>query len=211
VAATTKARSRAEPVPHTRHYESPLRRQQAAETRQRIIAAGCDLLHGSSVRDWQPLTIRGVAHQAGVNERTVYRYFTNERGLRDAVMHQLEQDAGIDLAGMTLEDISEVTVRTLSHISSYPREAKPALDPTLSEAHSRQREALIHALAGHTRGWSASEKGRAAAMFDVLWSVASFERLVSDWQMDNGDAIATVTWAIELIAEGVRNGVRPTS
>jgi AcrR family transcriptional regulator len=157
------------------------------------------------------LTIRGVAQQAGVNERTVYRYFTNERGLRDAVMHQLEQDAGIDLAGMSLQDISEVTARTLSHISSYPREAKPPLDPTLSEAHTRQREALINALAGYTTAWSAAEKARAAAMFDVLWSVSSFERLVTDWQMDNEDAIRTITWAIELIAEGVRRGIRPTS
>ena len=221
MAATTKARSstggpshppsKAEPARHTRQYESPLRRQQAAETRERIIAAGCDLLHRSSIRDWRPLTIRGVAQQAGVNERTVYRYFTNERGLRDAVMHQLEQDAGIELAGMSLQDISEVTARTLSHISSYPREAKPPLDPTLSEAHTRQREALINALAGYTTAWSASEKARAAAMFDVLWSVSSFERLVTDWQMDNEDAIRTITWAIELIAEGVRRGIRPTS
>jgi hypothetical protein len=48
-------------------------------------------------------------------------------------------------------------------------------------------------------------------VFDVLWSVSSFERLVTDWQMDNEDAMATVTWAIELMAEGVRAGVRPTS
>jgi hypothetical protein len=70
---------------------------------------------------------------------------------------------------------------------------------------------LINALAGYTTAWSAAEKARAAAMFDVLWSVSSFERLVTDWQMDNEDAIRTITWAIELIAEGVRRGIRPTS
>src|SRR6185437_13392666 len=69
----------------TRHYESPVRRQQALETRQKIIEAGCKVLRRSGIRDWRGLTIRGVAEQAGVNERTVYRYFGNERGLRDAV------------------------------------------------------------------------------------------------------------------------------
>jgi AcrR family transcriptional regulator len=188
-----------------------MRRQKAEATRERIIVAGRDLLRRSSVRDWRSLTVRGVAEQAGVNERTVYRYFTNERGLRDAVMHRLEQDAGIDLAGMRLQDISDVTARTLTQISSFPREEQPLLDPTLHDAHQRQREALLAALDEHTTEWSASEKAGAAAMFDVLWSVASFERLVTDWQLGSEEAIGTITWAIDLIAAGVRQGVRPNN
>ncbi len=87
-------------LPRRRHYDTSLRQKRAAETRERIVTAGVELLHGSSIRDWRPLTIRGVAERAGVNERTVYRYFGNERGLRDAVMQRLEEEAGIDLAGM---------------------------------------------------------------------------------------------------------------
>ena len=88
------------PRPATRRrrpYDSTLRRQRAAETRARIIAAGSALLRGSSVRDWHGLTIRAVAEEAGVNERTVYRHFVNEQGLHDAVMHRFEEEAGIDL------------------------------------------------------------------------------------------------------------------
>ncbi len=77
--------------PEVRKYDSPMRRQRAVETRERIVTAGCRILQSSSVRDWRALTIRCVAERAGVNERTVYRYFGNERGLRDAVMHRLEQ------------------------------------------------------------------------------------------------------------------------
>jgi AcrR family transcriptional regulator len=83
-----------------------VRRQQAVETRERIIEAACTLLRRSGIRDWRALTIRGVALQAEVNERTVYRYFGNERGLRDAVMHRLEEKAGIELEGMRLEDVA---------------------------------------------------------------------------------------------------------
>src|SRR5580698_7026905 len=116
-APVTRERRSDAPVPTRRTYDGTLRRRRAAETRERIIAAGSELLHGSSVRDWRGLTIRAVADRAGVNERTVYRHFTNEQGLRDAVMQQFEDDAGIDLRGMQLEDVADVMARIFAHVS----------------------------------------------------------------------------------------------
>ena len=197
-------------MPTQRQYDSPLRRQRAVETRERIVAAGCRLLHNSSIRDWRALTIRGVAERAGVNERTVYRYFGNERGLRDAVMHRLEQEAGIDLEGMRLDDIADIAARIFAHVSSYPLRSKPPLDPTLTDANLRQRTALFGALDDWTAEWSESDRDAAAALFDVLWNVATYERLVSEWQMDRDQAIRTVTWAIGLVREAVCAGRRPT-
>jgi hypothetical protein len=49
----------------------------------------------------------------------------------------------------------------------------------------------------------------AAAMFDVLWSVASYERLVVDWQLHRERAIRGITWVIGLVEQAVRNGDRP--
>jgi AcrR family transcriptional regulator len=167
-------------------------------------------LRRSSIRDWRALTIRGVAQEAGVNERTVYRYFGNERGLRDAVMHRLERNAGIDLEGMRLDDIADIATRILVHVSSYPLRWKPALDPTLSNANLRQRTALFGALGDWTAEWPESDRVSAAALLDVLWSVATYERLVSDWDMERDEAIRTITWAISLVQEAVRSGRRPT-
>ena len=96
-----------------RSYDRTLRREQAAETRERILASGSELLHGASVRNFKRLTVRAVAERAGVNERTVYRHFGNERGLHDAVMHRLEEEAGIDLEGMQLGDIAKVACSNL--------------------------------------------------------------------------------------------------
>ena len=141
------------------------------------------------MRDWRALTIRGVAEQAGVNERTVYRYFGNERGLRDAVMQRLEQEAGIDLDGMELGDVADMAARIFTHVSSYPLRPKPPLDPTLADANLRQRSALFAALAESTARWSEMERHAVAALLDVLWSVATYERLVSDWEMDSDEAI----------------------
>jgi AcrR family transcriptional regulator len=196
-------------VPTPRKYDSPVRRQRAGETRARIVDAGCRVLQHSSIRDWRALTIRGVAEQAGVNERTVYRYFGNERGLRDAVMQRLEEQSGIELAGMRLDDVADIAARIFEHVSSYPLRPKPALDPTLADANLRQRRALFGALDDATARWPDADRAAAAAVLDVLWSVATYERLVSDWDMDGAEATRTVTWAIGLVADAVEQGRRP--
>jgi hypothetical protein len=46
-------------------------------------------------------------------------------------------------------------------------------------------------------------------MLDVLWSVAAYERLVVDWQLDREQAIRSITWVIGLVEEAVRKGRRP--
>lgn len=193
-----------------RKYDSPVRRQRAGETRERILDAGCRVLEQSSIRDWQALTVRGVAELAGVNERTVYRYFGNERGLRDAVMHRLEQHSGIELDGMGLGDVGGMAARIFEHVASYPLRPKPALDPTLADANLRQRRALLGALDDAAPEWSEADRRATAALLDVLWSMATYERLVADWGMDGGDASRTATWAIEVIADAVRQGRSPS-
>jgi AcrR family transcriptional regulator len=77
-------------APARRRYDSPVRRERAAQTRERILAAGAELLHGFPIWNWGALTVPAVATRAGVTERTVYRYFANERALRDAVLGRLE-------------------------------------------------------------------------------------------------------------------------
>jgi AcrR family transcriptional regulator len=196
-------------VQRRRRYDNTLRRERAAQTCGRIVTAGAELLRGSSIRDWGALTIRAVAERAGVNERTVYRHFANERVLRDAVMHRLEQEAGIDLTQMRLEDIADVTARMFRHVSAYPLDPRSPLDPTLRDANQRQRDALVAAVAERAARWSAADRTLAAATFDVLWGVASYERLVVDWQLDREEAIRAITWVIELVEEAVREGRRP--
>ena len=46
-------------------------------------------------------------------------------------------------------------------------------------------------------------------MFDALWAVDNYERLVGEWDLDAEQAIRGMTWVIELVAEAVRDGRRP--
>jgi len=192
-----------------RPYDSPLRKARAAETSERIVAAGADLVRESSLRDWDGVTIRAVAERAGVNERTVYRHFANERALRDAVMQRLEEQAGIDLDDLQLDGVAGVATSIFMHVSNYPLEARPPLDPTLLAANRRQHDALMNAVAAHAEQWPAADRRLAAAALDMLWSAGSYERIVRDWQLDRDEAIRAITWVIGLVEEAVREGRRP--
>jgi AcrR family transcriptional regulator len=192
-----------------RRYDSAIRRERAAQTRERIVTAGAELVRNTSIRDWRGVTIRAVAERAGVNERTVYRHFANERALRDAVMHRLEDEVGIDLSEVCLDDLPEVVTRLFTHVSAFRLETRPPLDPTLVEANRRLHDALNAAVAEHTAGWPAADRKVAAAALDVLWSVGSYERVVRDWQMGRDEAIRTITWMIGLVAQALREGRRP--
>jgi AcrR family transcriptional regulator len=200
---TTPSPRVATPPAARRPYDNTLRRQRAAETRARIITAGSELLHSSSVRDWRGLTIRAVAKKAGVSERTVYRHFVNEQGLHDAVMHELEEEAGIELRGMQLEDVADVTARIFAQVSSYPPDARQPLDPTLLDAKQRQHEALVAAVVARAGTWTDVDRTLAAAVLDVLWSVASYERMVVDWQLDRTEAERGIRWVIGLVRRAI--------
>jgi AcrR family transcriptional regulator len=199
----------ADAKPKRRRYDSPLRRQRAAETRERIISAGVDLLHEFPVWNWRALTVRAVAKQAEVNERTVYRHFANERELREAVFARQQQDAGVDLQGLELEHLPDLTKRILEYVSTFPIEPRNVIDPTLREAGRRNREALLAAVTRASDGWPEADRTLVAALLDVLWSVASYERLVADWELDPKEATRGVTWLIRLVENAIRDGRGP--
>jgi AcrR family transcriptional regulator len=198
-----------EAVRQRRRYDSPLRRQRAADTRERIVRAGAELLHGVPIWNWRALTVRAVAQRAEVNERTVYRHFSTERELRDAVMTRLERESGVELEGLRLDGLQDLTARMFRYVSAFPLEPRTPPDPTVAAANERQRRALLAAVAPMTEDWSPGERAIAAAMFDVLWSVVSYERLVAGWDLDSGSAITGITWVIGLVEDAIRRGVRP--
>jgi AcrR family transcriptional regulator len=75
----------AEPV-KARRYESPLRREQAAATRRRILGAAQELFE----RDGYAATsMAAIATAAGVSLKTVYLAFETKSGLLRALWHLL--------------------------------------------------------------------------------------------------------------------------
>jgi AcrR family transcriptional regulator len=197
--------------PTRRRYDSPMRREKAAATRERIIAAGADLARGLSSWDWDELTFRAVAERAGVSERTVYRHFPSERHLHDAVMRRLEDDAGITYEDVGLTDVAEATARVFTSLHRFAAEQSldgPS-DPTFVGADQRRRDALIRAVTTRAPHWSDDQRTAIAALLDVLWSPLTYERLIRAWKLDDTRTIAAVQWLIVKLVDAVDNEQPP--
>jgi AcrR family transcriptional regulator len=192
-----------------RKYDSPVRRRQVEETRERIIRSGADLLHGFPVWNWSALTVDAVAERAGISKRTVYRYFASERSLRDAVMVELQREADISIEGLRLEDIADVTRRRMRFTAQFPLIPRTPRDPTVAAVNERQRTALVDAVRAAAPDWGDDDCEQAAAMLDVVWGVVGYERLLADWEFDGERAIAALTWVVGLIEQAIRDGARP--
>ncbi|NKQ51570.1 TetR/AcrR family transcriptional regulator [Amycolatopsis sp. K13G38] len=199
-----------DPEPRRRPYDSPIRRQRAAQTRERIVAAGAELVHERPVWDWRLLTARTVAERAGVNERTVYRHFATERGLRDAVLQRLQQEAGVTAAGtIELDDIADITARTFAYVSSFPTAERKPADATFAAVDKRRRDSLLDAVGRAAADWPEEDRTAAAAMLDVLWSLVSYERLVTAWELDPKQATRAIRWVMGMVENEIRQGRRP--
>lgn len=199
------------PTGESRRYDSPVRRQKANETRERILAAGSVLAHSFPTWDWRGLTAGAVAECAGVNKTTVYRHFPTEQELHGAIMHRLEEEAGISYEGLELADINPLIERAFGHLSSFAAhsEAHPDLAAPTSLADQRRRDALLHAVTPETTGWSSTQRRMAAAILDLLWSRNSHERLTEVWNFDRDEALQAATWGIDLLLEAIRDDHRP--
>ena len=193
-----------------RRYDSTLRRERAAQTRQRIVDAGADLVHSFASWDWRELTIRAVADRAGVHERTVYRHFPTEQHLRTVVLARLEQEAGIDPYGVTLDAMGE-HVRTLfQYLSTLSSSAAPPVDSALEDEDRRRKEGLVAAVGAAAPGWSDDDRTMTAALIDVLAGLPSYRRFVSGWRLSPEQATLATSWLLGLLAREV-HGDRPPS
>jgi AcrR family transcriptional regulator len=166
-------------------------------------------MHGFPVWKWTELTVPAVARRAGVTERTVYRHFGGERDLRDAVLERLRQEAGVNLEGLELADLKDVAARIFEYVSSFPIEARVTTDPSVAAENERQRAALLRAVRPVAKDWSTADLKIAAGMFDVLWSPASYERLVAEWDLPPKDAIRAITWVMRLLEAAIQSSSGP--
>lgn len=192
-----------------RRYNSPLRQQQSAATRERIVAAGARLVHSYPAWDWTNLTAPAVGERAGVSERTVQRHFATERQLRDAVLQRMLEESGIALHDMELDHFANVTERMFAYLSSFAIAPEPVSDPSFASMDELRRDALLNAVVRATPGWADSDREAAAAVLDIFWNPPTYERLVAVWGFDSERAIHALSWLIRLTEEAIRDGRHP--
>jgi AcrR family transcriptional regulator len=183
-------------------YHSPLRRAQAAGTREQILDAVARLVE----RGDDP-TYAAVAKLAGVQERTVYRHFPMKSDLHRAFwarLHESEQalvDSVKDLASLR-----ELVTRTFRGFD----EKEPLIRALLHSEHGREirlatnearRSRFERVAATHAPERDRSSRRRVAAVAQVLSSAMAWEYLRDYWDMDANEASATVHAALTALLE----------
>jgi len=197
------------PEPQTREprrYHSPVREQRTAETRDRIVRAGVALVEGLPKLDWSVMTFQAVADGAGVSKRSVFRHFANERELHAAIMQRLQERAGVTYDDVDLDDIAVVARRVFEALSSLSVSSfvvEPE-DPAFTSMDRARGDALRNAVAAAAPNWSPKRQALAAGVLDVLWSPASYERLIAHWGASPEDAITAIQWAIGLVVHNLQ-------
>lgn len=192
-----------------RPYASVVRRAQTEATRSRILAAGSALAHRAQSWNWSELTIRAVAAQAGVSERTVYRHFATERQLHEALLRQLEQEAGVRYEGMRVDDLSKATARLFESLPSFAA-APVAIRQQISSARDQvRRESILRAVHDITPSWPDAQRQMVAAILDAIGTPPIYERLVAGWRLSTQDATSAASWAVETLVDAIREGAAP--
>lgn len=201
----------ATPTEGTRRYDSPLRRERSAETRERILEAGSAVVHDLSSWDWRGVTVREVARRAGVHERTVHRHFATEHDLRAALLQRLVEESGVTVEGMRLADLPAHVKQLFDYLASFSSSTVREPDPVLHALDARRKAATLATVSSEAQQLSEADQRLAAAMLDALWSVATYQRLISGWDLDAADAVRGVSWLIELLSDAIRQGRGPGS
>lgn len=192
-----------------RKYHSPLRQKQAAETRQRIVAAGTELVHSFPSWDWKNLTAKAVGERAGVSERTVHRHFSSERALRDAVLQGLVAESGVDLDRLKLSSFDDVVVNMFEYLSSFAVAPEITIDPSQSQMDEIRKGALLDAVGEAVPSWSRQDQAMVAAVLDMLWQPATHDRLKLAWNLDADQFTRVIRWFTALVQDAMDSGSRP--
>jgi len=199
------------PVRETRRYDSPVRRERSAETRERIVAAGSALVHELGSWDWSGLTVRAVASRAGVHERTVHRHFATERDLRAAVLQRLIEEADVTVEGMRLEEVPRHVEQLFGYLSEFANAPRREPDAAFAALDQRRKAALLATVRAGAGELSDDEAQLVAAMIDALWGLSTYNRLTGDWGLDAQDAARGVNWLVGLLTEAVTTGRGPST
>ena len=193
----------------SRSYTSPLRAEQAAATRDRVVDAAIDLLQEA---DPGVFGMQDVADQAGVSLRTVYRAFPTKDdllvGVLDTIKERFDEIAGVPPPTTRDEFDGSVggAVRAVYELEPLYR----ALFATIAgrTAHQsgagKRQQAIESAFASELAGLP---KDRVRLIVSVLHMVTSARTVLwlKDYAgLDVDDASEAIGWAIAALADAAR-------
>lgn len=182
-----------------RGYASPLRAEQAEETRARILDATVRVMASGPAS----LSVPAVAREAGVSVPTVYRHFRTKADLLAAVYPHLAQRAAIGeiTQPTTPEEFHAMVLHIWGRLESLGDEARVAMTSQPAEEARRlgmpARLAMSRRLAAAVApGASTADQERIARVMLVLLTTASMRAWRDYLGASVAEAADDVDWVL---------------
>ncbi|HVQ49258.1 MAG TPA: TetR/AcrR family transcriptional regulator, partial [Mycobacterium sp.] len=123
------------------------------------------------------------------------------------VMARLESEAGIAYEDVDLTNLAETTARVFAALQRFSvRESVPTpRDSAFVSSDQRRREALLRVVSTASPHRPEQEQRSMAGLLDILWSPASYERLVGAWALDGADAMSAIEWLMARVLEAIED------
>lgn len=192
--------------PPKKEYSSPLREEQAEQTRLRVVEAATRLV----ARGASALTIPAVAREAGVAVPTVYRYFPSKEALEDGIAAHVRALIGVpkqDVAG-GLDGWVRATAETWRRSASIDRSIYPVMLAAVGRdvfdpRGAKRRELVARSLAASLEGVEPAER---RLFTDVVAALSSTTGAVSFLRtgLDIEEAVARYAWLVERLHGALR-------
>ena len=198
-----------------RPYHSPLREEQARQTRDTILDALTALL---ADRRADEITTREIAERAGVSQPTVYRHFPDRTALLEGITERINEFATeSDHGGYALESIDEVGPRiewlfaTSETIPVETRaEALLNADPRrFGDDTRRHSEEMLVLVAAEFPELRERQHVQLAGLLRCLGSSQSWLRMREEFGVPGVEAGPLMRWAIDTLIRAVRAGELP--
>jgi len=197
----------------SRSYASPLREEQAAATKRRIVEALAALLDESQTAD---VSLAEVAHRAGVAERTLYRHFPTKFDLYFALYQWVagEPAAGDNPRRRSVEEVVALVRQVYPAYARHPRVLRSMNTIGTGEDVRRQRAperraSVERAIGDIVKGLPPKKRRRVLAVINLLSSSDAFLHMHDFWGLDGDEAAEAVAWAIRTLTDSVRERGMP--
>lgn len=198
-----------------RTYSSPLREEQAAATRAKILEALADLLarHPSD-----ELSTKQIAQRAGVSEPTVYRYFPDRTALMNALAQRVSDMADAARGSGPPETLDDI-IREIAwafeqadaHVVEATADAVLNADPRRISDRTRERTEHFNAVVARSLpALRRRDQHRVAALLRTLGSVQTWLRMRELHGLPGSDSGPLVAWAMKTLVDAIRRGKLPT-
>lgn len=199
-----------------RRYSSPLRAEQAAGTRRRIVDAAIVLLRetGSGA-----VAMPEVAKRAGVSVSTAYRAFATREDLLQGVLDELKDrfDSAAGPQPATLDELVDSAPRAVAAVLEVEelyralfatRDGQELHRSTASQRSAGIDEMVRRELADLEPALTPAEARRFAAALHLASSSRSVLFLKDYEELDASELSATLHWAMRVLVDAVRDPAR---